>query len=73
VRDAIAAEASGVPTVLVLNGALRGIAAETARVAGLPGLPIVTLEQPLHGLERDAIAAVAAPLAPAVAEALVAA
>lgn len=71
-RDAVAAEAAGVPTVLVLNRALLGIAGETARVVGRPDLPIVAVTEPLFGRSREEIAAVAAPLAPAVEGALVA-
>lgn len=69
-RDAIVVENRGVPTVLLLTGGLMGIASETARVACMPDLPIVPVERPLHGLEREEIAAAARPLGRAVLDAL---
>ena len=55
-RDAIAAERRGLPTVLVLNGALENIVEETARVVCMPDVPVVAVEEPLFGRDRDEIA-----------------
>jgi hypothetical protein len=62
VRDAVAAEGRDVPTAIVLNGALSSIANETARLAGLPAMSIVSVNQPLFGLARSEIAATSVPI-----------
>lgn len=69
-RDAVAAEKNGVPSVVVLTDGLCSIANETARVLGREGLPIITVETSLFGLNREAIAQVMEPLGSQIAEAL---
>ncbi len=69
-RDAVAAEKSGVPSVVVLIDGLCSIASETARVLGRERLPIITIEASLFGLNREAIAQAVEPLGPQIAEAL---
>ena len=61
-RDAIAAERRGLPTVLVLNGALENIVEETARVVCMRDVPVVAVEEPLFGRNRDEIAEIVAGL-----------
>lgn len=43
------------PCVLVLNGALENIVDETARVDCMPDVPVVAVDEPLFGRERDEI------------------
>ena len=69
-RDAVAAEKNGVPSVVVLTDGLCSIASETARVLGREGLPIITVETSLFGLNREAIAQAVEPLGSQIAEAL---
>ena len=70
-RDAIAAERRGLPSVLLLNAALESIAAETARVTCMPGVPVVGVGQSLFGRTREAIAEIGAEHGDAVERALV--
>jgi len=70
VRDAVAAEKSGVPSVVVLTEGLSSIANETARVLGRDGIPILTVGPSLFGLNREAIAEAVEPLGPAIIGAL---
>ena len=69
-RDAVAAEKSGVPSVVVLTEGLSSIANETARVLGRDGIPILTVEPSLFGLNREAIAEAVEPLGPEIIGAL---
>ena len=69
-RDAVAAEKSGVPSVVVLTEGLGSIASETARVLGRDGIPILTIEPSLFGRNRESIAEVVEPLGPQIVDAL---
>ena len=69
-RDAVAAEKSGVPSVVVLTEGLSSIANETARVLGRDGIPILTVKPSLFGLNREAIAEAVEPLGPEIVGAL---
>ena len=48
-RDLIEVERLAVPTVLIVNGPLAAVAAETARAAGMPDLPIRAVSVQLIG------------------------
>ena len=69
-RDAVAAEKNGVPSVVVLTEGLSSIANETARVLGRDGITILTVRPSLFGLNREAIAEAVEPLGPAIIGAL---
>ncbi len=58
------------PSVVVLTEGLCSIASETARVLGRDGLPIITIDASLFGLNREAIAELAEPLGSAITKAL---
>ena len=69
-RDAAAAEMRGLPTVVVVTEGLCSIAAETAKVVGLPDLAIVAIDASLFGLSRAQIAEAVQAHAPRIAAAL---
>ena len=61
----VAAEAEGVPTVMLVTEVLIDMAKGTARACGLPDLAIVTMSESLYGASREQIAGVAAAYCPA--------
>lgn len=58
------------PSIVVLTDGLCSIANETARVLGWDGLPILTIETSLFGLNREGIAELVEPLGPEITKAL---
>ena len=60
-RDMVAAEEHGIPTVTVTTDDIIQMSTEQARALGLPKLPVVALGEALYGRPREEIAELAAP------------
>ena len=69
-RDAAAAEASGLPAAILLTRGVDGIAGETARISGFAELAILALRESLVGLSREEVVAAAAEVATGAAAAI---
>jgi hypothetical protein len=61
----VAAEAKGVPTVMLVTAVLIDMAKGTARACGLPNLAIVTMSEIFYGASREQIAGITAAYCPA--------
>ena len=71
-RNVVAAEECGIPTVTVTTGLIVQMSTEQARTLGWPELPVVALDEALYGRPRAEIAELAAPYGEGVAAGLVA-
>jgi hypothetical protein len=71
VRDAVAAEAHGLPVLLLVTRGVATLARETARVNGLPNLNVLAVDRGLVGLSRAEIAEAAGALEGTIVGALV--
>jgi len=60
-RDMVAAEDHGLPTVTVTVDDLVQMSTGQAAALGVPGAPVVALREPLYGRSRADIAAAAEP------------
>ena len=70
-RDMVAAEERGIPTVTVTTDPIVQMSTEQARALGLPELPVVALGEALYGRARAEIAELAAPYGERIAAGLV--
>ena len=59
-RDMVAAEERGIPTVTVTTDDIVQMSTEQARALGLPELPVVSMGVALYGRERSEIAELSA-------------
>ena len=60
-RDAVAAEERGLPTVTVTTDDILQMSTEQAKALGLPELPVIPLGEALYGRPREEIAELTAP------------
>ncbi|GIW06020.1 MAG: hypothetical protein KatS3mg060_0825 [Dehalococcoidia bacterium] len=69
-RDGIALAKRDIPAVVILPRGLLELAREKAAFLGIPDFPLVVIERSLYGRSREAIAADALALGPAIRRAL---